>query len=98
MNEFLNKLQAKIRQLMWGRYGNDELSLASLGLAFILLLINTFIKGNNFLMVPVEVILIWVIFRSFSKKYLQTPTRTECLFTNEKEILQPPQTLQTDVE
>ena len=66
MKNFFNRLAAKYRVFMQGRYGNDELSrfLSVCGMVLLLLSLIPFLRILYFLALA---LLIWVCFRSFSR-------------------------------
>lgn len=64
----MNKLKEKIRSLMIGRYGIDELNIAIVSLSLIFYILSLFIKKYNLaLMWMGTALLILNIYRSYSK-------------------------------
>ncbi|MEY8291741.1 hypothetical protein AAK882_03695 [Carnobacteriaceae bacterium 52-44] len=65
----LNKLKWKFARFMYGRYGTDELYMASAVLFIALQLLQIFIR-NSFLSIITLLLVIWTFFRAFSKNIL----------------------------
>lgn len=65
-----SKISAGMRNFMAGRYGNDKLNMYILGIGVIICLISMFIPVavvNLLLTVVSYVLMIWAIFRTFSR-------------------------------
>ena len=67
MKGFLQKAAYKIRDFMQGRYGQDELSRFLTVLCFVLLILSLFVRPRWILTLVVWLILIFILFRTFSK-------------------------------
>lgn len=68
MRDFFGRLGERFRQFMVGRYGSDALSRAMLGLAFILMLLNLFLRSKTWILsVVIWVLLFLVYLRMFSR-------------------------------
>ncbi len=66
----MGKIGQKLRNFMYGRYGNDKLNMFLLGIGVVLCLISLFVQNltvNWVLTVLSYVLMIWVIFRSLSR-------------------------------
>jgi len=66
MSNFFNRLGAKYRTFMQGRYGNDELS-RFLSVCGMILLVLSLIPVLRILYFLALILLFWVCFRSFSR-------------------------------
>ena len=69
-NQFFSRFSAAFRNFMAGRYGNDHLNMALLGVGVVCSLLSMFIRGtgaNMILTLISYVFLILVIFRSLSR-------------------------------
>ena len=69
-NQFFGRLSAALRNFMAGRYGNDHLNMALLGVGVVCSLLSMFIRvagANMFLTMISYVFLGLVIFRSLSR-------------------------------
>ena len=69
-NQFFGRFSAALRNFMAGRYGNDHLNMALLGVGVVFSLLSMFIRvagANMFLTMISYVFLGLVIFRSLSK-------------------------------
>ena len=66
MKAWFQSIGAKIRIWMQGRYGMDELSRASTWIAFALIILSS-LTGLNILNSLALVLMIWSIFRTYSK-------------------------------
>ena len=66
MRDFFQNLSYKIQVFMQGRYGRDELS-GALSIAAIVFLILAFIRPLRFCVYIAIIILIWSLYRSYSK-------------------------------
>lgn len=64
MDNFKNKLY----RFMYGRYGHDQLGTFLLCIGAILLVVNSLFIDNAFLSYLVWVLLIWNLYRTYSKK------------------------------
>ncbi len=67
MNNWMEKTMRKLQNFMGGRYGQDELSVFIDILALIIIVINIFVR-TPILSVISLALLIWSLFRAFSKK------------------------------
>ena len=68
--QFLNNLAVGFRRFMTGRYGNDKLNMAILGVAVVISLLSGFFRsaGVNLLMTAVAYgLMIWAIWRTLSR-------------------------------
>lgn len=63
----MNKFKNVLIEFMRGRYGGDQLNNALITLGFVFWIINIFLR-NPALMMLVNIIMIYSLFRSFSKK------------------------------
>ena len=66
MKKWFENLSYKLQVFMQGRYGRDELS-GALSICALVLIILAFIRPLRFLVYIALIILIWSIFRSYSK-------------------------------
>ena len=69
-NQFFGRLSAALRNFMAGRYGNDHLNMALLGVGVVFSLLSMFIRvaGANMILTLISYIFLGlVIFRSLSK-------------------------------
>ena len=69
-NQFFSKFSAALRNFMAGRYGNDHLNMALLGVGVVCSLLSIFIQGTfaNMILTLISYgFLILVIFRSLSR-------------------------------
>ncbi len=66
MNDFFQRMQWKLMSWMQGRYGNDNLSSFLMGAAIVLMLVS-FVFGFDIVWTLSSVLLILVLFRTFSK-------------------------------
>lgn len=68
MGNFFGNLGQRFRQFMTGRYGSDNLSRFMLGLAFVCLILNLFLRSRTWVFsVLVWILLILVYLRMFSR-------------------------------
>ncbi|WP_455682437.1 hypothetical protein [Thomasclavelia sp.] len=63
----MNKFQNAIYRFMMGRYGSDQFNMFLLILAIVLMILNLFFIRNSFLSTIVWLILIYSLFRTYSR-------------------------------
>jgi len=66
MKQWMQKLSCKLAVWMQGRYGNDDLSRLT-SILSIFLFILSWIPKLSFLYIPAWILLIWTMFRCYSK-------------------------------
>ena len=67
----MKRFQESLYRFMSGRYGSDQLNMFLLILAIVLIFLNIFIFGNQILSWIVWIILIYEIFRTYSRNIYQ---------------------------
>lgn len=68
MKNFLSKINLAIQRTMYGRYGMDELSRTASILSLILMVLS-WMPRLHFLYFPAMLILLWIIFRCYSRNF-----------------------------
>lgn len=63
----MNKLKSMLYRFMYGRYGSDQFNVFLMVLTIVLLVLNMIFFKNGFLSLLIWVILIYQIFRTYSK-------------------------------
>lgn len=73
----MKRFQESLYRFMSGRYGSDQLNMFLLVLAIVLIFLNIFIFGNQILSWIVWIILIYEIFRTYSRNIYQRRIENE---------------------
>lgn len=63
----MDNFKYKLYRFMQGRYGNDSLSIFLLVFSIILLVLNIFVMQNEILSWLIWILLIWNVFRTYSR-------------------------------
>lgn len=69
--ESMEKLKYSLMKFMAGRYGGDQFNIFILVLAFVLMLVNIFFIKEGLLSIIVWLLLIYYLFRTYSKNIYQ---------------------------
>ena len=85
MRRWFEELSYKFQRFMQGRYGRDELSGVSTIVALILLILSLF-KSLHFLIYFALVLLIWTLFRAYSKNRAKRAKELETYLKIKKSI------------
>ena len=75
MRNFFDSLNARMATFMVGRYGTDQLNSAIFGVSIVMLIISMF--GAYFLNTIVFVLLVWAMFRTFSRNHAARQAENE---------------------
>lgn len=68
MNGFLASIREKLRRLLAGRYGPDELTIVLDGAALVLFLLGLLLRNGTFTLLAFAA-MIWAIYRVMSRKF-----------------------------
>ncbi len=81
----MKKFQAWLYRFMYGRYGTDTLNTVILITALVIDLIGYFI-GNSIVLILAEALLIWAIYRSFSRQIYKRSNENTLFLDKTKKI------------
>ncbi len=73
----MNKFQNALYRFMAGRYGSDQFNMFILILALVLMILNLFFIRNSFLSLIVWILLIYNLFRTYSRNVYKRKAENE---------------------
>lgn len=73
----MNKFKSMLYRFMYGRYGNDQLNVFLLGVAIVLLLLNSFLFKSTIISLLIWIVLFYEIFRTYSRNIYKRRSENE---------------------